>query len=310
MAHILGIVGNARKDGYTVRVLQEALEGVRSVSGVEAEPVYLLDYAFGPCRSCYECIRMAEHRCVLKDDLGERGQGKLWRKIEAANGLILATPVHFWSADALIHLFLERLYPFIWTGELRGIPVLTISVASNQGFQLVANTMLCEWAFTLGMRYIGGLPVHTAYLAEALREARYLGSKLGGAALQDERQGRKAPSDEELWLEYVDKPWSVLPHYVQNLTRGTGDPALSIIRHALSQGTFNNPQALALLEEADREFQRFAQHQSLGEKREALRSLVKASALWTHATWKEFLEEQLIKAPPPEAYRPLSEEKS
>ena len=127
MACVLGIMGSARKDGYTVKVLQEALEGVRSVSGVEAEPVHLLDYDFGPCRSCYECIRMAEHRCVRKDDMGERGQGKLWRKVEAANGLVLATPVHIWSADALIHLFIERLYPFLWTGELRGLSLIHIS---------------------------------------------------------------------------------------------------------------------------------------------------------------------------------------
>jgi|YNPNPStandDraft_1061719.scaffolds.fasta_scaffold17705_2 multimeric flavodoxin WrbA len=310
MARILGVVGNARKDGYTVQVLQEALAGAHTLAGVETELVHLLDYHFGPCRSCYECIRMAEHRCVLQDDLGERGQGRLWRKMEVANGLILATPVHFWSADALIHLFIERLYPFIWTGELRGMPVLTLSVASNQGFQLVANAMLCEWAFTLGMHYVGGLPVHAAYLAEALREARYLGTRLGEAALKDEQQGRKAPSDEELWLEYVDKPWSVLSNYIGNLTRGTGDPALSIIRQALAQGTFVNPEAAVLLEQADKEWARFAQHHSLGERREAIRALVKASALWTHATWKEFLEEQLIKAPPPKAYRPLNEGKS
>lgn len=307
MACALGIMGSARKDGYTVKVLQEALEGVRSVSGVEAELVYLLDYDFGPCRSCYECIRAAEHRCVRKDDMGERGQGRLWRKVEAANGLVLATPVHIWSADALMHLFIERLYPFLWSGELRGIPVLTISVASNQGFQTVANTMLCEWAFTLGARYIGGLPVHVAYLAEALREAKYLGTRLGEAALRDEQQGRKAPSDEELWLEYMDKPWSVLSHYAENLTRGTGNPALSIIKQALAQGTFKKAESVAFLADADREFERFAEHQSLGEGREAVRSLVKASAFWTHATWKEFLEEQLIKAPPPKAYRPLSE---
>jgi hypothetical protein len=32
---------------------------------------------------------------------------------------------------------------------------------------------------------------------------------------------------------------------------------------------------------------------------------VEASAAWTHATWKEFLEEGVIKAKQPEAYRPL-----
>jgi multimeric flavodoxin WrbA len=307
MACVLGLMGNARKDGYTVRVLEAALDGARSVSGVDTEQLSLLDYEFGPCRSCYECIRAAEHRCILRDDMGGRGRGKLWLKVEEAHGLILATPVHFWSADALMHLFVERLYPYLWSGELRGIPIGTLAVASNQGFQIVANTMLCEWAFALGGHYIGGVAAHTAYLDEALREAHYLGARLGQAALRDAQSGRKSPTDEELWLEYADKPWSVLPHYLENLTRGTRDPSHSIIHQALAQGTFRRPEALELLKQADAEFARFTEHYALGEQRESIRALVKASALWTHATWKEFLEEQLVKAPPPKAYRPLDE---
>ena len=75
----------------------------------------------------------------------------------------------------------ERRYPFAWSGELKGIPVVTITVASDQGFQITANELPCQPAFTLGMRYIGGLPVHGAYLDEALPKARYLGLKLGEA---------------------------------------------------------------------------------------------------------------------------------
>ncbi|MCD6530173.1 flavodoxin family protein [Candidatus Bathyarchaeota archaeon] len=300
-------MGSARRDGYTVKVLKEALEGAKSVQGVEAELVYLLDYKFGPCISCYECIRRSEHRCVLQDDMGKLGEGKLWKKIEGANGFILAAPVHFWSADALSHLFIERLYPFLWSGELKGIPVATITVASNQGFQFVANTMLCEWAFTMAMKYVGGLPVHAAYLDEALPRARYLGMKLGEAALKDEKEGRKPPTDEEIWLYYQDKPWKVFPHYIENLTMGTGDPELSVIKWSLAHGTFKRKEAVDLLKKADEEFNKFSHHYSLRNYEEAIKSLVKASAFWTHATWKEFLEEQLIKAPPPKVYRPLEE---
>jgi hypothetical protein len=35
---------------------------------------------------------------------------------------------------------------------------------------------------------------------------------------------------------------------------------------------------------------------------------VKAGALWTHATWKEFLEEEVIGTPAPGAYRPIVEQ--
>lgn len=306
MARILGIIGSARKDGYTVRVLDRLLAGASATPGVEVERVHLLSYSFGPCTSCYECIRAVQHRCVLPDDMGRRGEGSLWRLIEGANAMVWASPVHCWTADALVHLFVERLYPFLWTGELRGIPVATLAVASNQGFQLEAHRLLCHLAFITGARYVGGLPVHAACLEGALRDAEHLGHRLAAAALADERDGRVAPSDEELWLAYQTAPWQVYPRYVENLTAGTEDPEHSLIRQALARGAFSRDEARALLSDADAALDAFWTARSNGTPAEAIRALVKASALWTHATWKEFLEEQLIKAPPPSAYRPLS----
>ena len=307
MARVVGILGSGRMDGYTIKVLKEALEGVKSVAGVEAELIPTLEYKFGPCISCYDCIRMEEHRCTLKDDMGHLGEGKLWKKIEGINGFIFAAPVHFWMADAATHLFIERLYPYLWSGELKGIPVANISVASNQGMQIIADTMLCELSFTMVMKYVGGLPVHAAYMDEALPRARYLGKKLGEEALKDEKEGRKAPTDEEIWLYYQDKPWSVFPHYIENLTMGTSDPKRSIIKRSLALGTFKNPEAIEKLEQADVEFDNFAHYKSLGDETNAIKSLVKASTFWTHATWKEFLEKQLIGVAPPKAYRPIEE---
>jgi hypothetical protein len=239
--------------------------------------------------------------------MGYSGQGKLWKRLEGVNGFIFAAPVHGWIADALTHLFIERFYPFLWTGELKGIPVVTITVASNQGFQNAANTMLCELAFTQAMKYVGGLPVHAAYLDEALRESRHLGAKLGEAALKDEKEGRKAPTDEELWLHYQDKPWSVFPHYIENLTMGTADTRHSIIKRALAQGTFKRKEAVELLQKADEEFDKYSHYYSLNDYENALKSLVKSSAFWTHATFKEFLEEIIRPegANLPSSYRPL-----
>ena len=303
MAKVLGIMGSARHDGYTVRVLDALLAAAGSVSGVTVERVRLLDHSFGPCRSCYECIRRPEHRCILRDDMG--GDGDLWRQVEGAHAMAWATPVHGWMADALLHLFVERLYPFIWSGELRGIPVATLAVASNQGFQYVAHRMLCQFAFTTGSRYVGGLAVHAAHLDESLQEAAYLGQQLAQAALRDEQQGRHALADAEHWLAYEAAPWSAFDRYLENLTFGTGQPERSLIRHALARGTFTDPQAAELLAQADAAFQESARHLSLGQREEAIRTLAKASALWTHATWAQFLEKDLIKAPPPRAYRPL-----
>ena len=300
MAKVLCILGNARRDGYTIKVLNEAAIGARSIKGVETELIYLLSYSFGPCTSCYHCIRDPDHRCLLPDDMGKNGD--LWRKIEEANGLILASPVHFWTADALMHMFIERLYPFLWSGKLKGIPAATIAVASNQGFHVSANRTLCKWAFTLGMKYVGGLPVHAVEMEAALLKARRLGIKVAEAALKDAREGRKPMTDIERWLEYQDKPWKVYPRYIENLTSGTFNPDFSIIGEFLVRGTFKKEEARRLLENAEREFQIFKHHYSIQNHREAIKHLVKASAFWTHATWKEFLE-HIIGVSPPKTYR-------
>ena len=303
MARVIGILGSARKDGYTMRVLAALLNAASKAPGVQTECVQLLDYTFGPCRSCYTCIRQADHRCIQNDDMG--GAGALWQKIEAAHAMVWASPVHRWTVDALIHLFIERLYPFIWSGELKGIPVATLAVASNQGFQIEAHRALCQLAFSVGAKYMGGLPVHAAYLGEALKDAAYLGERIAQAALEDEK-GRRALTDEEMWLAYQNTPWAVYPHYVANLTMGTANPELSIIKRALAQGAFSKAEAIALLQDADKAFDESMHYESLGKREQAIRSLVKASALWTHATWKEFLETDLIRVPPPRAYRPLN----
>jgi len=71
----------------------------------------------------------------LKDDLGQRGEGVLFRKIAAANGMILATPVHTWGPSALAHVFWERTYPFLWNDGLNGMPFGCLACATNQDFQ-------------------------------------------------------------------------------------------------------------------------------------------------------------------------------
>ena len=305
-ARVLALVGSARRDGYTMACLQEVLAGAAQVVGVEVQTIHLLDHAFGPCTSCYACIRSSDHRCVLDDDLGRRGDTDLWRAVDGANAMLWATPVHGWSVDALLHLFIERLYPFTWSGELQGMPIAGLSVASNQGFGHLANEMLCQWSFTKGARWIGGLSVHMVYWEDVRPEARALGRRLAEAALVD-AQGREPLDEESHWLAYENTPWPAYPRYLENLTRDSGDPRQSILRRALDAEAMSRPEAVEALRRADALFQRAAADDRLGRREEAIRGLVRASAHWTQATWKEYLEEKLIKAPQPAAYRPLSD---
>ncbi|GEM_PF-687446 len=307
MAHILALLMSGRRKGYTAGLWQAAIEGMEAAKDVRVEAIHVHDYQFGPCTSCFACVRQPEGYCVLDDDMGRRGQGALFQKVREANGLLIAEPVHMWGSCAQTHLFIERLYPFNWTGELSGLPAVTISCASNQGMQHLATRTLARWCFCSKFRYVGGLSVHTTYYQEAQNHARYLGGKLAQAALQDEA-GRKPLSDEEAWLSYMDKPWNALLPYLENLTRGTLRAEDSLIEYGLSQGTFQREEARQCLERAREPMQRAIAAWRLQDYEAAQRHLLAASALWTRATWLEFLEEDVIRAKQPSVYRPLPDE--
>lgn len=304
MARMLALLMSGRRKGYTAGLWQAAIGAAEAVEGVAVEAIHTHDYSFGPCTSCFACIREPESYCVLDDDMGRRGEGVLFQKLREANAVLVAEPVHVWGSCAQTHLFIERLYPFNWTGELSGMPAVTISCASNQGMQHLATRTLARWCFCSKFRYVGGLSAHAACYQEALNRARHLGQKLAQAALRDE-EAREPLSDEEVWRAYVDKPWNALLPYLENLTRGTLRAEDSLIEYGLSQGTFRREEARQCLEQAQEPMQQAIAAWRLQDHEAAQRHLLTASALWTRATWLEFLEEGVIGAKQPQVYRPL-----
>ena len=302
MARVLALLMSGRTKGFTASVLRRAASGAESVAGVEVEFVHLHRYSFGPCRSCFNCIRSETHQCAQQDAMG--GEGELMAKVKSAHAWIIADPVHMWGTSAQCHLFIERCYPLIWSAALCGMPFMSISCASNQGMHRLANANLCKWAFCHGLRYIGGLPVHTTYIERARQEAEDLGRELGHAAVQDAR-GRQAPAEQQRYRDYLDAPWSPLRPYLDNLSNGTLEYESSLIAQGLE--SFTRPEALQLLHKAKGHLQQALQFYEQDEKESACDQLVRAGALWTHATWKEFIEEEVVGTSTPEAYRPLDE---
>jgi multimeric flavodoxin WrbA len=304
MAHILALLMSGRRKGYTAGLWRAAIEGAESVEGASVDAVCVHDYQFGPCSSCFACIRRPEGHCVLDDDMGRRGEGALFRGVREANALLIAEPVHMWGSCAQTHLFMERLYPFLWTGGLSGMPAASISCASNQGMQHLATRSLARWYFCADLRYVGGISAHTARYQEAENRARHLGAELAKAALQDEDE-RQPLSDEEKWLGYRDKPWNALLPYLLNLTQGTLLAEDSLIEHGLHQNTFRRKEARESLEQAREPMRRAIAAWRLQDHEAAQVHLLQASALWTRATWLEFLEQDVIGAPQPAVYRPI-----
>ena len=96
----LGISGSPRKDGNSVLITNHALKAMAE-EGVETELISLSGLTILPCTACMACLK--EERCIIEDDLMP-----VYEKIKAADGVIIATPVYFGSATALVKGLLER----------------------------------------------------------------------------------------------------------------------------------------------------------------------------------------------------------
>ncbi len=208
----------------------------------------------------------------------------------------------------MAHLFIERFYPLLWAGTRRGLPFASISCVTNQGMHHLARENLCKWSAGLFLRYVGGLAAHTTCYDEALTQSQALGAALAKAAVGYQDKGPGDWSDMDLYRHHLTLPWGFVAPYLHNLTDGTMDAEQSLVARAIA--TFREPEAVELLRQALPELRLALKAHAAGKPEEAITHLVAAGARWTHATWKEFLEDEVIGAPIPETYRPVEKMKN
>jgi len=100
---VLGISGSPRKGGNTDIAIQAALE-VLSSEGIETEFLSLADRPIQPCTACGRCAKEPEPRCV-QDDPAFEG---MIEKVDAADGILVGSPVYFGSATPQMMSLLDR----------------------------------------------------------------------------------------------------------------------------------------------------------------------------------------------------------
>ena len=107
---VIGIVGSPRKNGNTELLTAHTLKAVAE-EGLDTELIRLAGLEIRPCNACMVCQK--EERCSIEDDLFP-----VYLKMKQADGIILASPVYFGSATALIKALIERTgYISRWNGD-------------------------------------------------------------------------------------------------------------------------------------------------------------------------------------------------
>ena len=115
---VIAFNGSPRLRSTTATLLRKALEGA-AWKGAETEFIHLDSIRMKGCLSCFACkLRGGSSygRCKQRD-----GMTPLYAKIEAADAIILGTPIYFGSVTAQAKLFLDRLYPYISYADHKSI---------------------------------------------------------------------------------------------------------------------------------------------------------------------------------------------
>lgn len=99
---VLIINGSPRKDGNCSVAINEMV-GVFEKEGIEAEVVSLGNKAVRGCIACGACAKTG--RCAFDDAVNE-----IAPKFEEADGLVVASPVYYGSANATLIACLDRLF--------------------------------------------------------------------------------------------------------------------------------------------------------------------------------------------------------
>ena len=106
---ILSIVCSPRKMGNTEILTNEALSGARE-QGAETELISVRGKNLQPCDGCFSCQK--QEKCHIQDDMNF-----FHEKMLEADGIILASPVYFWTVTAQAKLIMDRSlclrYPFL-----------------------------------------------------------------------------------------------------------------------------------------------------------------------------------------------------
>jgi len=308
MATLLVLQCSGRRKGYTAGLRNTVVDHIsEKYPDLEIESLHLHDYSFGPCTSCFSCIKNVGGGCVLKDDWGSRGEGPLYKAFKRANGLLMVDPVHSWGVTAIARTFFERIYPTFWEGVPYGLPFASISCASNQGFMYRATEEFCKLSASHAFKWIGGLPVHAAYYEAAKEDAKALAEKIAEAALLDANEGRKKLSDEEIFTHYNGTPWDIVKGYLQNLTNNTFDYDQAVPVKALASGLVDRPEAKELLTQVCVHLKKALTHYHEGRKHDAALELAQTAKFWTHGSYKQYCEGITVTIEIPETYRPLDE---
>ena len=193
MATITAIYGSPRREGNTSLLLKQAVAGARD-GGALVEEIVLRDYKIAPCLEIYNCIHHGE--CAIHDDFPE-----ILTKIIASSGIMLASPIFFYTVSAHTKIFMDRCQSlwvkkywiekqpfndpkltrdglFISAGATKGAKLFNGALLTVKYFFDVLDTRLSQKLLYRELDHKGDVARFPEYLREAYDAGREMAGKL------------------------------------------------------------------------------------------------------------------------------------
>lgn len=174
---VLLINGSPKANGNTAFALRQMAE-VFTTQGVEAEILHVGSQPIRGCIACGGCRKNG--KCVFEDLVNEAAP-----KFQEADGLVVASPVYFASANATLVAFLDRL--FYSTGFEKRMKVGASVVVARRGGCSATFDELNKYFTISGMPVAsssywnsvhGGAPGEAAQDAEGIATVRNLAKNM------------------------------------------------------------------------------------------------------------------------------------
>lgn len=172
---VLVLSASFRKHGNSDMLCDRFIQGARE-AGNEVEKIYVSDMRIGYCRGCGVCNRT--HKCVQNDDMAA-----VLDKMVAADVIVMATPVYFYSMNGQLKTLIDRTVPRY--EEIRGKDFYYIVAAADdnrdnmrrtiEGFRAFADDCL-EGSRGKGIVYgVGAWQAGDIKSSPAMQEAYEMG---------------------------------------------------------------------------------------------------------------------------------------
>lgn len=138
MKNVLILSGSPRKGGNSDLLCDAFLRGAIE-SGNQVEKIFLRDKKIGYCTACYYC-KKSGGKCAIQDDMAE-----ILDKIRAADVIVMASPVYFYSVDAQMKAVIDRSVAQ-WL-EINDKEFYYIMTAAEEGADVMDCTLECLRGF-------------------------------------------------------------------------------------------------------------------------------------------------------------------